>query len=324
MKIQSLSSQALLAFSTLAASVSAEAAPANRFFVDPRFPSEVQAAHELFYQEKFDAMAVEIKTALLKYPRDAAIRQDVLALFDAAYELRGNGAVNPDYRLPDSVTWMSVADKKRMRSSTGAIAHRFTMSLDHKAGSEIDQLRVVRYPDAVILDKQAGIGEFEPADEPDGTKNLWAAGPNQREALPEGLYLFDLKMKGQETMHGWFLFSRMTATESPTVTVPAVDQVLATATPTFAWKNFVSSEFRNYERRKVFVAVGYADGREPDLFQFSSKTGGSQPTETTVDKPLPSDEYVMRVSYRERREFGPLTLSRESDTAVPFTVKAAK
>jgi hypothetical protein len=125
-------------------------------------------------------------------------------------------------------------------------------------------------------------------------------------------------------MHGWFIFTRMTGAESPEITGPTPNQVYVDANPTFTWKNFVSSEYRHFERRKIFVAAGFADGRVPDVFQFSSKSKETPPTQIRVDKPLVAGDYYMRVSYRERRDFGPLTLSRESDTTMPFSVKTTR
>jgi hypothetical protein len=303
------------------ASVTTEAAP-NRFFVDPSFPSEVQAAHELYYQGKFDAMALEIKAALLKYPNDDAIRRDLLSLFDSSYELRGNGAISPDWKLPKGVTWMSAAFKKRMNSTTGVIRHRFAMSINFAAGSDVEQVRVVRYPNQVLIDKQAGIGRVDYADEPNNERNIWVASPNQHDPVGDGLFLFDLKMSGGETLHGWFIGSRTTPSDSPEVLSPTPNQIVTDAQPTFSWKNYVSSDYRNYEVRRVFVAASLANAND-DAYQRMSSSKETPPTSIQVDKPLVSGDSVMRVSYRERRTFGPLTLSRESDTAQLFTLKTS-
>jgi hypothetical protein len=134
--------------------------------------------------------------------------------------------------------------EKEIQTLNGSIDDRMGFSIDHRAGTQISQLRLIHYPNRVILDKRAGIGEF--ADEPDprtpGELNFWMASDYRRESNEEGLYLLDLEMKGGEKMQGWFFLSKPNATESPEVLSPSINQAFETRTPTFHWKDFISSE----------------------------------------------------------------------------------
>jgi hypothetical protein len=85
------------------------------YFADPTLLTEVQAVHESFLAGNFDQMAIHIKRALIAYPGDLAIQNDVLALLDQAYELRGHEAVSPDWHMPEGITWINVNAKKRFK-----------------------------------------------------------------------------------------------------------------------------------------------------------------------------------------------------------------
>lgn len=300
----------------------------SSYFSDSKTPTEVTAAHESFLMGNFDQMALDIKKALMAHAGDEAIQRDLLDLYDKAYELRGNSAISPDWHAPRGVIWLGVSAKKRFRPSQNAVDHRIAISMDYEKGAEIEQLRIVKYPNEVIIDKAQNIGNWSEDTNPDGTLNLWGAADYQRKLVSDGLYLIDIKLKGQETTHGWFLFSRINATESPEATVPSINQVLSTGTPTFQWKDFVSSEFRSYETRRIKIAVVLrADNVNSNTWYvnrpapFSSITVGSEGNGIIGVKALPADNYIFQLNYAESRQFGDLTVRRESGTHVPFSVK---
>jgi hypothetical protein len=306
----------------------ASAAQNSLYFLESQVPTEVQAAHESFLMGEFDKMAVQIKRALMAYPYDAGIQRDLLDLYDKAYELKGFSAISPDWQAPKGVHWIGVSAKKIYQSQRGTIDYRIGLSFDHDKELDVEQARVVKYPNEVILDKERGVGDWDESPEGDRMLSFWIGSEYLKRSISEGLYLLEIKLKGQETVHGWFLFSRVNATESPEVSVPTKRQVFSTGNPTFQWKNFVSSEYRSYEKRKITLVVfRNANGVKDNTWSFSheanltSATVGTSGEGEIGAKTLRPDEYVLHLNYRERRQFGDLTVSRESVTQTPFSVK---
>jgi hypothetical protein len=200
--------------------------------------------------------------------------------------------------------------------------------MDYEKGAEIEQLRVVKYPNEVIVDKAQNIGDWIEDTNSDGTLNIWGGAEHQRKLVSDGLYLIDIKMKGQETTHGWFLFSHINASAAPEATIPSINQVLTTGTPTFQWKDFVSPEFKSYESRRIKIGIVLrADNVKSNTWYinrpapFSSITIGSEGNGITGVKVLPADNYIFQLNYAESRQFGDLSVRRDSGTHIPFSVK---
>ena len=311
----------------LLVSISASAASPSGYFVDKGMPSEVVAAHASFLGGDFNQMGVSIKRALMAYPDDAGIKKDMLELFHRAYQLAGDRAITPDFKLPREVTWATVGSRKRLKVATGEIGYRLNFSFDLIRDASIEQLRIVRYPNSLVVDRQAGVGYFDESLE-DGKPVLSGSSEYTNTPNPEGLYLVDVKIKGGEATQGWFIFESNNAPDSPEVTVPVLHQVFTTSTPTFQWSDFVSSLFQGFEQRKTYAAVISAQaGVRDNTWVVNRKAGFTQATvgETgegvTGAKLLVPGEYLLQLTYRERHYFGDLVIGRETSTHVPFTVK---
>jgi hypothetical protein len=305
------------------------------YFVSPKTPTEVQAAHDAFLKGDFNAMALHIRDALLAYPGDEAVLSDLLELYDKAYEIKGDQAITPDWSAPKELQWFIVSSKKKYNVSNGKQEYRINVSAGYDKSQDLEQFQVVRYPNEVLIDRKAGLGEITVTPDPSPSSpnclDFWAAADYHAAQNPAGLYLMTLKMKGQEEVRGWFILGKTAnASESPEVLSPTPDQVLTSATPSFAWKDFVSPQYRNFEKRKVTVAVVRCC---PDVTDdtwvatrkapFTEAAVGEQipDAEVTGLKSLPSDAYVVQVTYKERRRFGSMVLSRDTSTQVPFTVR---
>ncbi len=311
-------------------SASASAAPSTGYFVDKGIPTEVVAAHESFLGGDFNQMGVNIKRALMAYPDDAGIKKDMLGLFSQAYQLRGDGAITPDYRLPREITWAAIGSRKRLKAENGEIQYRMTAWFEMALGTSIEQLRIVRYPNTVVLDRQAGVGDFtETVEAGKPALNTYSEYTNTPNA--EGLYLLELTMKGAAPIQGWFILANNNAPDSPEVLVPVLHQEFTTSTPTFQWQDFVSSLYRGFEKRKTVVAATPAKapvpGAKDDGWSMNRKSGFTQARVGDVGEgisgvgQLKSGEYTFQLTYRERLHFGDLVIGRETATHVPFSVK---
>ena len=301
--------------------------PIEGYFTDPRVPTEVQAAHDAFLRGDFAQLGVNIKKAIMAYPTDPGVREDMLELYDKAYELKGYPGIPADWSAPQGVTFLSVGVKKRYDPVKGTVRYRMDVYADMSKGQEVQQVQLIRFPGEVISDNSGNLGYFE-ASEQDGVPNFWLGGDYHSSPNVEGMYLLNIQIKGQEMVHGWFLVSKMNASESPVINVPTVDQTFNTTTPSFYWNDFVSPEYRSFERRRIYLSVverkndakdnTWALGIRPPA---SSATIGAGLEGEEGAKQLKSGDYVFQVSYRERIKFGDLVIGRESSSVVPFSVK---
>lgn len=318
----------ILCVTALSLVLSLRAGAAETYFSDPAAPPEVQAAHESFLRGDFKELGIDIKRALLAYPGDATIQADMLGLFDQAYALKGDSAITPDWKAPEGITWLNVSVKRRHNVESGEVIYRMSIYADLKAGAEAEQVQIIKYPGEVIVDKQGGIGSFEAGVE-EGHPNFWF-GQNYQHSMPhtDGLYLITLKMKGQDAVQGWFVVSKLTASKSPAVATPVVNQSFGTGTPTFQWTDFVSPEHRSFENRKVFVSVSEhrVDAKDNSWTlnvpaPITTATVGAGLAGETGAKSLAKGDYIYQLNYRERLHFGDISLSRECATAVPFSIR---
>jgi len=167
----------------------------------------------------FAQLGVNIKKAIMAYPTDPGVREDMLELYDKAYELRGYQAIPADWSAPSGITWLSVGVKKRYDPVKGNVRYRMDVYADMTKGQEVQQVQLIRFPGEVIADNSGNNGYFD-ASETAGIPNFWLGADYHGSPNADGMYQLNIQIKGQEMVHGWFLVSKMNASESPVVTVP--------------------------------------------------------------------------------------------------------
>lgn len=141
----------------------------------------------------------------------------------------------------------------------------------------------------------------------------------------DGLYLMSIKVKGKKAVDGWF-FLHGTATTSPVVLSPQVNEKYTTVNPNFRFQNFTSSAFLSSDGRKLSVSI-FHEGDNKQVWNTSyinpknitSFTLG-QDNNQFGDKSLAAGSYRMKLSFEERSYFGDLTVGRLINTTVPFGV----
>ena len=263
-----------------------------------------------------------MRKGLMNYPGDEGVKTNLLSLYDKAYALKGYEALPSDWKIPEGADYLAVSFVKRYRPAQKTIVHRVNLSVDFPVGSVMEKFRLIQFPDRVLIDREKGIGTCD-TEVTNGVDGLWCSSASQNTPHSDGLYLIDFQVKGKPEGHGWFIASRMAGKESPEIILPLYNQILTEQKPTLHWKNFVSSEYRSYEKRKLRLAIAEVSASaEPDLWNVPSANAGA--TSVKIDRPLPDGAYELRLSYKERHRFGGLTISRDSDTVQPFSVKTSR
>jgi hypothetical protein len=100
--------------------------------------------------------------------------------------------------------------------------------------------------------------------------------------------------------------------------------VIATPDPTFTVARVASPERRAFEARELDLSVERLEaGRDPEDTTTAWEMMPEDPevTSVAVKAGLAPGRYRFCLSCREQRRFGPVTVSRDATTAVPFTVR---
>jgi hypothetical protein len=239
------------------------------------------------------------------------------------WEARHGQIVPLDWHLPDGFV---IAVSNLERSYDVATGHvRFGLSFFAILARplEIEQLQVVKYGGAVVIDKAAGIGTWSAnvLESPHFSGDSWW----QETPLQDGLYTLNIKVKNQAPVSGWFYLHGTSAT-SPVVVSPQVNERIHSATPTFSFQDFRSDVLAPADQRKRSVQV-FHEG-ESKLAWRTDIVNPKPSTEVRVagdpnesgEKFLAPGSYRLNLVFEERSYFGDMLTGRLSNTTVPFVV----
>lgn len=296
------------------------------FFAPTKDGSPLAKVHSAYLAGDFKKMTSEMKKTFEAYPNDPQVKENVFAVLQKAYEIGGKGAVPVDWSLPDDITSFKASVRITEKDEP---QYFFKIYGNTVKGKYIKQLKVTRFPNQVILDKEAGVGEWEEErnnKEPDfGFQTA-----KSRQAIPGGLYSFYLEMADGQFTDGWFLMEDdINSTATPRVTVPASNEVFQTGNPTFRWADFTSPQYKNTERRSVWMGVSRSEAPyyqwdiQWEMFKFDPRVEEvivGSPDGEGVNK-LSNGNYVFVIKYNERRNFGDLIISRDSAVIRSFSVR---
>ena len=297
----------------------------------PEGATPLQNAHENFALGKFSAMTAEMKKAL-EQSQDPAVAQNVYALLNKAYQVKGGNSIPVDWHLPQALTRVRVSVVRR--ESEGVRRYlKFTATEQEK--SMIELLQIKHYPEQVVIDSKAGTSKVEEVMSVDQGKTTYqyqiksALGPD---VVASGLYTLRIVLKDGTVTDGWFLVDpELNSSDSPILLTPAVGQTLHTSTPLLSWQDFHSPEYQASEGRNLWTGIFSSElpnydwneqwtfyQKDPDLTQI---TVGAQMDGAVGVSTLKPGRYVAAIAFVERRMFGDLILARESVTTRTFFVK---
>ncbi len=283
-------------------------------------------ANQAYLRGDFAAMTTSVREVLANPATGAVERQNVFALLHKAFEVN-HGHLPADWRLPAPLS--NLKFKNYRKDLVDGIEFAFALDVTVPEADTITQLQLVRYPDQVVLDHQAGLGEWTVSQDDDGYE-IELYGDNVREPLEEGLYLLHFGMKDGSHFDAWFPLDHLESSASPNLREPEVGQTYTQGNPEVRWDDFRSPEYQSSERRIAVVSVGQLSGpnhtwngvwnlavHDPTL---TSTVIGTVPDASGVDH-LVDGKYWLSLTYYEQRMFGDMKLRRGSRTARPFFVK---
>lgn len=306
-------------------SISSIALASNFLNQDTTVPA-LNKASAAYLAGDFKKMTVEIKNVFLAQPNDPLIKENAFELLNKAYQVSGERGIETDWHLPSEITNMKISVR---RDQNDVPKYALTIYGNLTASGMIKQLRVTHFPDQVIMDKLAGIGDF--SDEEDAkTPGFFYVGNNNHEPIPTGLYLLRVELINGKVVDGWFLIDEdMNATANPDVTAPAMGQVFQTGNPTFRWLNFQTPQYKPYETRSVWIGVSKVTSSDHNdqkwILHQNSPILQEATIGSTVDgigvRKLDDGRYFFQIKYHERKRFGDVLIGRDAMTTRAFSVR---
>ena len=306
-------------------------APASGFFDDTSAGGAALARAQQSYAAGDVKAAAEGIAQALKGDVDPLVRSRALELLGSSYKEFGARGIPVDWQLPREITRMRVQVQAR-DSGDKSISYSIRVAGSDTAIGVIKQLQIVRYPDQVLLDKKAGIGNWgEDLDITDHKPYYWLGGPSSKTQIPGGLFFLNIEMASGEKTQGWFVMEDdMNSTATPELSSPSPGDVYDTATPTFTWTPFRSPEYKATDARTFFLGVEEIthDDNWKDVWSYypervdnTEVTLGSIADSSGVSSLEAGKQYLVYLNFGERRYFGPLQIVRQSQTQRRFTVK---
>ena len=277
---------------------------------------------------RLEHMTTLMKSALMANPGDPIVRDNVLGLYNQAYSTLKTHQLTPDWHLPGEIRDMGISVR---RTFDGNEKFSFVVRGSTHQPHIIRQFQISHYPDQVIIDKVAGIGEWEEQDM--GKFSYGIESHRTPQKIEAGLYTLNIELENGTKTQGWFLVEDdMNATTGPAVQSPSQGETFHTGNPTFNWSNYVSTQYKPYERRWFWSGVTRVEPPQysgvekwkvyqenPTIHQATPGIDGN--FDSAADHKLLPGNYEVTFNYKELRAFGDIEVGRASDTVRTFKVE---
>jgi hypothetical protein len=293
---------------------------------DETTKTSLERAHLAFLEKDWPSMTDALRSTLATPDLEPQARDNALALLGKAYEVT-SGDVPADWQPPAGVSDLKFSQVRKLEPDGVYYKIQFVANVVDK--DTVTQVQIVQWPDTPVLDKAAGIGEFEIAAEEEGG---WKFDLQAEETapMPEGLYLINFELKDGTRSGGWFVLSDLLASASPRVDSPSVAQSFPHGNPELRWEDFRSPEYKSYESRRFHMHLSRKIAADPGYeIDWSMYIEAPDATSTVVGvdprgagvATLEDDRYWVVFQYLEQRRFGPLKIRRGSQTGRPLIIK---
>jgi hypothetical protein len=282
-------------------------------------PEALAEAHEAYLADDMLTMTRSLRSVLEADAVDADVRENALALLDAAYT-HARGSLPADWSLPRGLDKLEIGQVRVEEPNLVRFTVWLSLTVDDPA--DLTGL-VLRRGDDVLLDLAAGRGRLKSERQKEGRYYLSLEGDEGAETAPPGVYEVRIAMRDQAVVSGWVIVGDNVAATAPRITAPARG-VRVDANPTLSFEDWRSPAFRPFEERLLWVGVSRAAHLEwsinvarPDFTEVVVGQDGRGQPETKL---APGRHWVA-VQFTEVRRFGPMRVARAARTQGPFDVR---
>jgi hypothetical protein len=288
--------------------------------------ASLDRAHEAYLARDFVTMTSSARDVLADPACDAVMRANAFELLKAANADSG-GNLPVDWKVPAGVSNLRISQVRREQPEGTTYKLRIRGDMDGEL--TVVEVRLVRHPDEVVLDKHAAHGEWETGN--DGGSWYFSLETAPGGPIDEDLYRLSIRLRDGTVMEGWLILSDLEASSAPEVVTPKNGDVLPSR-PAVEWKDFRTLAYRPYETSQTNVSFTRV---EPDNKGWETTWGLYVPartdTRTVVGedpqgegaKQLEPGRYWFSLEYNEQRWFGPVKLRRAARTSFPVSVEAS-
>jgi len=298
-------------------------------------PEPVRAAHEAYLAGQFGAMVTHVKRALMEYDQDQTIRTNMLRLVDRAIDRSGPAGLPCDWSLPSELRSVEAGVRRTRDAVTGQEQREILVGVVMNCRGVVRNIRLTRYPDRVLIDDSLNDEEARQCMGYTTFGNLTNGEPS------DGLYMLHLGLAGGKSVDGWLILTRQESSATPQVQSPTPNEELDNANPELRFANFYSPEYKPGEQRNLVAVVSHTRPAQLSggLKNESHIAWSIQMENPSIQKlvvgPQPGvyppgathltdGGYRFALVYTESRRFGPMSLTRESRTFLPFSVRHQK
>ncbi len=281
-------------------------------------PLALHEAHQAYVEGDFRNMAIKIKGIFERGEFGPQVQKNAMMLLESAHSEAGSSGIPADWKLPEELRLLQL-DLVR-RQLPDSVEHALKLfGRSATTAKEIAQLSIVNHRGEVVLDKNAGVGEWWVSPKPEEQDRFELTLEDLEEPQPEGLYFVHAEFRNGRTWSAWFLLSGVLASSSPKLHAPTTGEIVTSATPTIEWDDFRSPEFQPSEKRSLWLGIGKS---HPYQSVFSLWRRNPKVSKVTVDRELENGKHSVILSYKERKKFGEMWLGRGASTVRPFFVRA--
>lgn len=252
---------------------------------------------------------------------DPVVTESALRTYRSAKQ-KFSGLENAvDWKLPSVVDNLVFRQKKTFSLVSQNSWYQFSLAFDLHNEGAIKRVQLVRYPSETILDSDSKDCDVEQGKDGKGAWFEVSLKDESREPLHEGLYTLMIVDRNGAISSGWFIVQDLVSSTIPEIQSPYLGQNVDTQTPSIIWKDFRSTALGPNESRMVRVRVNklLEDGNFKDpAFVFRQRPARStQVTSTDLER---NANYRFIVGYSEESRFGPMKISRDTQTVSTFSV----
>lgn len=281
------------------------------------------SAHEAYLTGDFVSMGERIRETLLDAASSLSERENAFALLDKAYE-QNAGKLPSRFVLPPQVENVKLG-ATFSRSQNNSHGNLFLwMQVQEGFAAHITSMSVRRLPSETLLDMKTGPGRLAIQHHRPGFEDLVLEATNIATPPADGVYSIHVGLDDGREVDGWVIGRGLASSATPEVLSPAPSAVVRGSNPELHWKPFTSPQYAAFEQRSLSVYV-HDEGRQKTAWDYWVANPGDLGTVRVGNPPgtvgkLEPGTYWLALTASEERRFGPVRLSRSSQTGVPFHV----
>lgn len=322
------STLALIVSSALFACSGTQSSPADHTAggPEPTAAPGLAAAHEAYMAGDFVAVGERIRDVLLDPASGQLAKDNALELLDKAYEAQ-KGKLPSAFAFPADVGGLEFGTMNGAhRYGTYREIHLWTRVRNGLA-ARITNITVRRLPDNdVLLDLASGRGKLRPVrHERPGWEDVVLSSVDLDRLPTSGVFSIRVEVDHAALFDTWFVANKLAATAMPEISSPAPAAVVSDNHPVIQWTPFRSPEWGPFDQRRLSVWVGDPKTNEQAWSLWQGEAGELSRVrigdfEGAPKKALAPGSYWLTVTGGETRSFGPISIDRDGQTGVPFSV----